>query len=54
MSKKPVLFDKQCPKCSAMGEVATNRDGILWFECFNCGFQGAWKTVSRLYKANNA
>ena len=47
MSKQPIKFDKQCPRCSGVGEVARNNDYILWFECIWCGYKAPWRCIDR-------
>jgi predicted RNA-binding Zn-ribbon protein involved in translation (DUF1610 family) len=47
VSKKPVKFSHQCPKCDSInGQVVRNQDFILWFDCPECGYSASWKEVS--------
>jgi len=50
MSKKPVHFETECPKCGGVGTVTRNEDNIVWFDCHSCLYSNSWHSVSALKK----
>jgi ribosomal protein S27AE len=46
VAKKPVFFEKPCPKCGGLGSVVRNHEFILWFNCNHCGYAEPWKVVA--------
>lgn len=50
--KKPVQFEKQCPKCGGNGKVYSENHKLT-FHCYSCGYVKFWDQVSAELKEQN-